>query len=447
MKNNQKRNQTAPLADRMRPRTLAEFLGQSTLVGEGTFLRKAIASDAVPSIILWGPPGSGKTTLATIIASETKAEFLALSAVTSGIKELRDVIAAAEKSRAEGKRTILFLDEIHRWNKSQQDALLPHVEHGTVTLIGATTENPSFEVNAALLSRARVFILEKLSDEAIEEIVRTSLVDTERGLGGRGIGVSDEAVALIVRFAGGDARMALGTLEAAASESAQVAGETVKEILQRPNLLYDKTGEEHYNIISALHKSLRGSDADAALYWLGRMLESGEDPLYIARRLVRFASEDVGLANSFALPQVVAAYQTCQYIGMPECELALAQAVVYLAKSKKSNALYVGYGKVKDDIRELPNDPVPIHLRNAPTKLMKEVGYGKGYKYTPAYNAMRTDKKLTPGSISHDDTDKKDIHISRSIAGRPDFENPDDAKQDFLPERLKGRRYVKFGEE
>ncbi|MEI7749986.1 MAG: replication-associated recombination protein A [Candidatus Moraniibacteriota bacterium] len=411
MRKDVKRNQTMPLADRMRPRTLAEFLGQSSLVGEGTFLRKAIASDAVPSIILWGPPGSGKTTLATIIARETKAEFLALSAVTSGIKELRDVIAAAEKSRAEGKRTILFLDEIHRWNKSQQDALLPHVEHGTVTLIGATTENPSFEVNAALLSRARVFILEKLSDEAIEEIVRTSLVDADRGLGGRGIEVSDEAVALIVRFAGGDARMALGTLEAAASESAQVAGETVKEILQRPNLLYDKTGEEHYNIISALHKSLRGSDADAALYWLGRMLEAGEDPLYVARRLVRFASEDVGLANSFALPQVVAAYQTCQYIGMPECELALAQAVVYLAKSKKSNALYVGYGKVKDDIRELPNDPVPIHLRNAPTKLMKEVGYGKGYKYTP------------------------------------DFENPDDAKQDFLPERLKGRRYVKFGEE
>jgi putative ATPase len=406
-----KNNQTAPLADRMRPRTLVEFLGQSTLVGEGTFLRKAIASDAVPSIILWGPPGSGKTTLATIIASETKAEFLALSAVTSGIKELRDVIAAAKKSRAEGKRTILFLDEIHRWNKSQQDALLPHVEHGTVTLIGATTENPSFEVNAALLSRARVFILEKLSDEAIEEIVRTSLIDAERGLGGRGIEVTDEAVALIVRFAGGDARMALGTLESAASESVQVAGETVKEILQRPNLLYDKTGEEHYNIISALHKSLRGSDADAALYWLGRMLEAGEDPLYIARRLVRFASEDVGLANSFALPQVVAAYQACQYIGMPECELALAQAVVYLAKSKKSNALYVGYGAVKDDIRELPNDPVPIHLRNAPTKLMKAVGYGKGYKYTP------------------------------------DFKDTESAKQDFLPERLKGRRYVKFGEE
>ncbi len=411
MKSVSKHNQIVPLPDRMRPRTIAEFMGQSTLVGEGTFLRKAIASDAVPSIILWGPPGSGKTTLATIIASETKAEFLALSAVTSGIKELRDVINAAEKSRAEGKRTILFLDEIHRWNKSQQDALLPHVEHGTVTLIGATTENPSFEVNAALLSRARVFILEKLSDEAIEEIVRKALVDADRGLGGRGIEVSDEAVALIVRFAEGDARMALGTLEAAASESAQIAGETIKEILQRPNLLYDKTGEEHYNIISALHKSLRGSDADAALYWLGRMLESGEDPLYVARRLVRFASEDVGLANSFALPQVVSAYQTCQYIGMPECELALAQAVVYLAKSKKSNALYVGYGKVKDDIRELPNDPVPIHLRNASTKLMKEVGYGKGYKYTP------------------------------------DFENPEDAKQDFLPERLKGRRYVKFGEE
>ncbi|HWQ60609.1 MAG TPA: replication-associated recombination protein A [Candidatus Fimivivens sp.] len=398
----------APLADRMRPRTLEEFLGQSTLVGEGTFLRKAIGSDAVPSIILWGPPGSGKTTLATIIARETKAEFLALSAVTSGIKELRDIIVTAEKTRSEGKRTILFLDEIHRWNKSQQDALLPHVEHGTVTLIGATTENPSFEVNAALLSRARVFILEKLSDEAIEAIVRKALADPDRGLGGSGIEVTDEAVALIVRFAGGDARMALGTLEAAASESEHVAAETVKEILQRPNLLYDKTGEEHYNIISALHKSMRGNDADAALYWLGRTLESGEDPLYVARRLVRFASEDVGLANSFALPQVISAYQACQYIGMPECELALAQAVVYLAKSKKSNALYVGYGAVKDDIRELPNDPVPLHLRNAPTKLMKNVGYGKGYKYTP------------------------------------DFKDSKDAKQDFFPERLKGRRYIRF---
>ncbi|NTW89950.1 MAG: replication-associated recombination protein A [Candidatus Moranbacteria bacterium] len=411
MKKNVKHNRTRPLADRMRPRTLEEFLGQSSLVGEGTFLRKAIGSDAVPSIILWGPPGSGKTTLATIIAHETRAEFLALSAVTSGIKELRDVIAAAERSRAEGKRTILFLDEIHRWNKSQQDALLPHVEHGTVTLIGATTENPSFEVNAALLSRARVFILEKLSDEAIEEIVRKALSDTERGLGGGDIEVTEEAVAIIVRFAGGDARMALGTLEAAASESSHIAAETVKEILQRPNLLYDKTGEEHYNIISALHKSLRGSDADAALYWLGRMLESGEDPLYVARRLVRFASEDIGLANSFALPQAVAAYQTCQFIGMPECELALAQAVVYLAKSKKSNALYVGYGHVKDDIRELPNDPVPLHLRNAPTKLMKTVGYGRGYKYTP------------------------------------DFESPEDARQDYFPERLRGRKYLKFGEE
>lgn len=411
MKKSVKNNRTTPLADRMRPRTLEEFLGQSTLVGEGTFLRKAIGSDAVPSIILWGPPGSGKTTLATIIAHETQAKFVALSAVTSGIKELRDVIAAAEHSRTEGKRTILFLDEIHRWNKSQQDALLPHVEHGTVTLIGATTENPSFEVNAALLSRARVFILEKLSNEAIEEIVRKALADTERGLGGGDIEVTDEAVSLLIRFAGGDARMALGTLEAAASESSHIAAETVKEILQRPNLLYDKTGEEHYNIISALHKSMRGGDADAALYWLGRMLEAGEDPLFVARRLVRFASEDVGLANSFALPQVIAAYQACQFIGMPECELALAQAVVYLAKSKKSNALYVGYGLVKDDIRDLPNDPVPLHLRNAPTKLMKTVGYGKGYKYTP------------------------------------DFESPEAAKQEYLPERLRGRKYVKFGEE
>ena len=400
-----------PLADRMRPRTLEEFLGQSSLVGEGSFLRRAIESDRVPSLIFWGPPGSGKTTLAMIIARETDAEFLALSAVKSGIRELREIIASAEKARDEGKRTILFLDEIHRWNKSQQDALLPHVEHGTVTLIGATTENPSFEVNAALLSRARVFILEKLGDEEIERIVREALADEERGFGGQGIELSDEALSTIIRFAGGDARIALGTLEAAAAETAHIAHETVTEILQKPNLLYDKAGEEHYNIISALHKSMRGGDADAALYWLGRMLEAGEDPLYVARRIVRFASEDVGLANSFALPQAVSAYQACQYIGMPECELALAQAVVYLAKSKKSNALYVGYGNVKRDIRETPNDPVPLHLRNTPTKLMKETGYGKGYKYTP------------------------------------DYDTPEEAAQDYLPERLRGRRYIRFDED
>lgn len=411
MKNRLDSKELTPLADRMRPRTLAEFLGQSTLVGEGSFLRRAIELDRVPSLILWGPPGSGKTTLATIIAAETDAAFIPLSAVKSGIRELRDIIATAEKTREEGKRTILFLDEIHRWNKSQQDALLPHVEQGVVTLIGATTENPSFEVNAALLSRARVFILERLGDEVIGNIIRSALSDEERGLGGQGIELSDEALSTIVRFAGGDARIALGTLEAAAAETDHIARETVTDILQKPNLLYDKSGEEHYNIISALHKSMRGGDADAALYWLGRMLEAGEDPLYIARRIVRFASEDVGLANSFALPQAVAAYQACQYIGMPECELALAQAVVYLAKSKKSNALYVGYGNVKRDIRETPNDPVPLHLRNAPTKLMKEAEYGKGYKYTP------------------------------------DYESSEDAEQDYLPERLRGRKYIRFGEE
>jgi putative ATPase len=399
----------SPLADRMRPRKLSEVFGQEKILGEGSFLRDAIIRDAVPSLLFWGPPGCGKTTLALLIARETRSEFVQLSAVGSGVAELRKVVAKAEENRDAGKKTILFIDEIHRWNKAQQDALLPHVEHGLVTLIGATTENPSFEVNSALLSRTRVLVLGKLSSEEIVSVLRRALSD-ERGLKSEKITMSDATLAFIAEVAGGDARNALNILEACASQSKNITSELVEGIVCRSHLLYDKGGEWHYDIISALHKSLRGGDADGALYWLGRMLEAGEDPLYVARRLVRFASEDVGLANSFALPQAVAAMQACHMVGMPECELALAQAVVYLAKSKKSNALYVGYGHVKDDVRQFPNEPVPIHLRNAPTKLMKNLGYGKDYKYTP------------------------------------DFENPDDAKQEYLPEKLRGKKYIKFEE-
>lgn len=405
--NKESREIRQPLADRMRPGKLSEVFGQEKILGEGSFLRDAIARDAVPSLLFWGPPGCGKTTLALLIARETKSEFVQLSAVGSGVAELRKVIAKAEENRAAGKKTILFIDEIHRWNKAQQDALLPHVEHGLVTLIGATTENPSFEVNSALLSRTRVLVLGKLSIEEIVSVLKRALSD-ERGLKGEKITIEDATLAFIAEVAGGDARNALNILEACAGSSKQITPELVEKIVNRSHLLYDKGGEWHYDIISALHKSLRGGDADGALYWLGRMLEAGEDPLYVARRLVRFASEDVGLANSFALPQAVAAMQACHMIGMPECELALAQAVVYLAKSKKSNALYVGYGKVKDDVREFPNEPVPIHLRNAPTKLMKDLGYGKDYKYTP------------------------------------DFKNEEDAKQEYLPEKLRGRKYIKF---
>lgn len=397
-----------PLAERMRPRVFSELLGQVAVVGEDTFLRQAVERDQVPSLIFWGPPGSGKTTLALLIARETKAEFVKLSAVGAGVKELRKVIQEAEARQAVGGKTILFIDEIHRWNKAQQDALLPHVERGLMTLIGATTENPSFEVNSALLSRARVVVLEKLSEEAIANILKKALADKERGLGGRGLKADQDALALIARLSNGDARAALNTLEASASHGKRITVEMVKHIVQRPHLVYDKGGEEHYNIISALHKSMRGGDADASLYWLGRMLEAGEDPLYVARRLVRFASEDVGVANSLALPQAVAAYQAAHMIGMPECAVNLAQAVVYLAKSKKSNALYVAYGEVQRDIAESPLDPVPLHLRNAPTDLMKDLGYGKGYKYTPQ------------------------------------FKTAEEARQDYLPERLKGKKYIRF---
>jgi putative ATPase len=397
---------TSPLADRMRPASLSEFLGQQALVGKGTFLEKAIGSDTVPSLLFWGPPGTGKTTLARIIAKETQSEFLELSGVASGLKDLREIIEKAKENQTNGKKTILFIDEIHRWTKAQQDALLPHVERGTVTLIGATTENPSFEVISALLSRSRVFTLSSLSEENITELVNRAISDPDRGLGKKKIKVNDDALAIIAGFSNGDARVALNTLEACAGSAKTITKNLVKQVLQTSRTLYDKTGEEHYNIISALHKSMRGGDADAALYWLGRMLEGGEEPLYIARRLIRFASEDIGIANSLALPQAVAAYQACHFNGMPECGINLAQAVAYMAKSKKSNALYTAYLTIQNDIRTSPNDPVPLHIRNAPTKLMKELKYGEGYKYTP------------------------------------EFKNAEEAKQDYLPERLKGKKYL-----
>lgn len=393
------------MADRMRPKAFAGFFGQEDIVGEGKLLRQAIETDRLPSMIFWGPPGSGKTTLAYIIAQQTKSHFVQISAVTSGVKDLRQIIEQAEADKVSGIRTILFIDEIHRWNKAQQDGLLPHLEKGTIVLIGATTENPSFEVRGALLSRCRVFVLKQLAPEDIGGIIRMALSDQEQGLGGQKIKITDQAVSRIAELANGDARRALNVLEYAASVSKDITIDTVKEALQKSYVFYDKDGEEHYNIISALHKSLRGSDADAALYWLARMVEAGEEPLYIARRLVRFASEDVGLANSRALEQAVAAYQACHFIGLPECNVILAQAVVYLAKCQKSNELYVAYNQAAADVREYGNLPVPLHIRNAPTKLMKELDYGKGYKYSP------------------------------------DFGYQED--QEYLPEKLKGKKYLK----
>ena len=389
-------DQTKPLAERMRPNDLNDFLGQDELVGEGKLLNQAIALDKVPSMILWGPPGSGKTTLAYIIAQKTKSEFKQISAVSSGLKDLREILAEAAMNQRLGRKTILFVDEIHRWNKSQQDALLPHIEKGTITLIGATTENPSFEVIGPLLSRCRVFVLKPLSKNHLVKILKRALEDKENGLGKLKIKIEDEVIDLIAEMSNGDARVALNVLEYASSLSHNITKSIVKEAFQKSSLFYDKDGEEHYNIISALHKSMRGSDADAALYWLARMLEAGEDPLYIARRLIRFASEDVGLANSQALEQAVAAYQACHFIGMPECNVVLAQVVVYLSKCKKSNDLYMAYEKAAADVKKYGNLPVPLHLRNAPTELMKNLGYGKDYKYSPNYNYKEEQEYLPP---------------------------------------------------
>jgi putative ATPase len=380
-----------PLADRMRPEDLDAFVGQEALVGPGTILRRAIEEDRVFSMLFWGPPGTGKTTLAQIIAKKTRSRFVPYSAVTAGVKEIKELaVRARDDLKFSGIRTILFLDEIHRFNKSQQDYLLPHVEHGTLILIGATTENPSFEVNSALLSRMRVFVLEALSQDAIRQILMRALADDEQGLGTLDVGLSDEAEDIIVGLCGGDARTALNLLEVAAQEAyrhhqGNIDAALVKEAAQKRSLLYDKAGEEHFNVISALHKSLRDSDPDAGLYWMGRMIEAGEDPLYVARRLIRFASEDVGLASPRALEQAVAAFQACQFVGLPECALALAQAVVFLATAPKSNALYTAYGAVKEEIARSGHLPVPFHIRNAPTGLMKKLGYGKGYRYAHDY--------------------------------------------------------------
>jgi putative ATPase len=403
-----------PLADRMRPRDLDELVGQPHLLAPGQPLRTQLERDQLGSMILWGPPGAGKTTLARIIARRTRRRFVPFSAVTSGIKEIREVMAEAERAQRLGQRTILFIDEIHRFNRAQQDAFLPYVESGAITLIGATTENPSFEVNSALLSRARVYVLEALSDEHIASLLRRSLDDRERGaLAGRPaavlIEVSPELLLRMAQFANGDARVALNLLEAtvAGAEPAPggldgpitITAELLDATLQHKALLYDRGGEQHFNLISALHKSLRNSDVDAGLYWLGRMLESGEDPLYVARRLVRIASEDIGLADPRALEQALAARAAVEAIGMPEAALALAQAAAYLALAPKSNALYAAYGAVLEDVRSTRADPVPLHLRNAPTALMKGLGYGHGYQYAHDTEAGVADMECLPENL------------------------------------------------
>ncbi|OGY90071.1 MAG: AAA family ATPase [Candidatus Komeilibacteria bacterium RIFCSPLOWO2_01_FULL_45_10] len=410
-----------PLAERLRPAGFSEFIGQEEVIGPGTVLRQAIESDNVPSMIFWGPPGCGKTTLARLIANLTKARFIQFSATSGSLAEVRAIVAEArERKKFQQQRTILFVDEIHRFNKAQQDAFLPVVEDGTIILIGATTENPSFEVISPLLSRSKVFVLKALKTAEIAKILRQALL-SDKGFKGQTIRIADELIDYLAGFSNGDARTALNALELSVKATKpgkngiiEVNLEAVRQSLSRTHLLYDRTGEEHYNIISALHKSLRGSDADAGLYWLGRMLEAGEDPLYIARRLVRFASEDIGMSDPPALVQAVACYQACHFLGVPECNVHLAQAVVYLARAPKSNQLYTAYQKVQKDIKELPTYPVPLHLRNAPTALMKGLGYGKDYKYPPAEAKRR--------------------------AGNPDYQGP--VEQDYLPEELRGRKYL-----
>ncbi len=395
-----------PLAARLRPRDLSEFCGQEHLLGEKKVLRRIIESDTVGSMIFWGPPGVGKTTLARIIANKTKARFIDFSAVTSGIKEIKQVMEQAETARRFGEKTIVFVDEIHRFNKAQQDAFLPYVERGSIILIGATTENPSFEVNGALLSRCKVFVLQALKAEDIIRLLRHALTD-KRGFGDQQVEISDETVAMIANFANGDARSALTTLEMAVLNGDMdehgkitVSRETVEECTSKKSLLYDKNGEEHYNLISALHKSMRNSDPDAAVYWLARMLEAGEDPIYIARRVTRFASEDVGLADPQALTVCISAFEACRLIGMPECSVHLTEAVVYLSLAPKSNALYTAYESAKRDALTMLSEPVPLVIRNAPTKLMKELDYGKGYEYAHDSADKLTSMQCLPDSLA-----------------------------------------------
>lgn len=395
-----------PLAARMRPKNLSEFAGQQHLIGEGKILSRLIESDKVPSMIFWGPPGVGKTTLAQIIAGKTKANFITFSAVTSGIKEIRNVMQQADRYARFGEKTIVFIDEIHRFNKAQQDAFLPFVEKGSITLIGATTENPSFEVNGALLSRCKVFVLKALETDDIEQLLKRAIADP-RGYGSERVNITDDMLHMIAEFANGDARSSLTTLEMVVLNgdvqpdgTIDITMETLEQCISRKSLLYDKDGEEHYNIISALHKSMRNSDADAAVYWLARMLEAGEDPLYVARRVTRFASEDVGLADPRALEIAIAAYQACRFIGMPECSVHLTQAVIYMALAPKSNAMEVAYFAARDDAREHMAEPVPMNIRNAPTSLMKGLGYGKGYKYAHDYEDKITAMQCLPDSLT-----------------------------------------------
>jgi putative ATPase len=411
----------------MRPRSLAEFVGQAHVVGEGRALRRAIESDAVPSLILWGPPGTGKTTLAEIIARTTGANFVALSAVSAGVADLRAAVADAKRARAMGKRTVLFIDEIHRFNKAQQDAVLPYVEDGTITLIGATTENPSFEVNSALLSRSRVFVLQALTDADIEVLVRRALTDSERGLGGQHVVLDDDALEALVGLANGDARIALGTLEFAASAAPPDASGArhvdralIADALQRRIVAYDKKGDNHYDVISAFIKSIRGSDPDAAVYWLARMIDAGEDPLFIARRLVILASEDVGLADSRGLQVAMAAQQAVHFVGMPEGHYPLAHATLYLATAPKSNSVGRAYGAAMADVEGTRNDPVPLNLRNAPTGLMRKLGYGSGYRYA---------------------------HEDYAFAGATGDLPPAERLEAYLPENLRDRAYFEPGQQ